>query len=286
MKKNILYVPKENIYLIICPICQSEFIDCGKYVTCKHGHTYDFSSVGYLNLTKRKNQSIYHKELFRARKKVIEDGFFDVLEQKIVKLICSQFRKGEKVVILDAGCGDGALYSNILSALKKENLEYNAVGIDNSKDGIAVACKSDKNVLWLVSDIAKVPMANNSVDIILNTLSPANYKEFNRLLKLDGLLVKTIPNLNYLKEIREIVGKVDYSNDKTINLFYRNTINPKSLCVSNKKVLSTTGASRELFYNMTPLTEKKKCESECIETLDTITIDFTILIGNRKTTPS
>ena len=44
----------------------------------------------------------------------------------------------------------------------------------------------------------------NEFDVILNILSPANYAEFTRLLKPDGLFVKVVPENDYLKELRNV----------------------------------------------------------------------------------
>ena len=36
-----------------------------------------------------------------------------------------------------------------------------------------------------------MPLENKSVDVILNILSPSNEKEMNRILKQDGIIIKS-----------------------------------------------------------------------------------------------
>ncbi len=55
----------------------------------------------------------------------------------------------------------------------------------------------------MIGDLANLPLLDNSIDILLNLLSPANYQEFARVLKPGGLLIKVIPGSEYLKEVRQ-----------------------------------------------------------------------------------
>src|SRR5690606_40580058 len=63
---------------------------------------------------------------------------------------------------------------------------------------------NSSNSVWIVADLANLPIATTSIDYILNILSPSNYAEFDRLLKKEGKLIKVIPNSDYLKELRGI----------------------------------------------------------------------------------
>ena len=84
------------------------------------------------------------------------------------------------------------------------------VGIDLAKEGIATAAKEHPGNIWCVADLANCPFEDGAFDTILNILSPANYAEFTRLLKPDGLFIKVVPEKGYLKELRAI-----FYNDDT-----------------------------------------------------------------------
>lgn len=279
MSKNTLFLSKGNLYLLKCPICKTKFTGYLRYVTCKNNHTFDFSKSGYINLLMKNKKGIYDKSLFKARKEIIENGFFKQVEEQIIELIINRFQQKKNVVILDLGCGEGSLFINILSALKQKDLYYKAFGIDSSKDGIALASRSDFSVLWLVADIANVPLINNSVDVILNILSPANYGEFNRLLNDDGIIIKVIPNKNYLVELRQSLSLKDYYNEETLSLFHKNTKESTVIKIKHQKRISLD--DKKLITRMTPLTEKKT-NLTTIDIEDIITLDLSILIGRKK----
>src|SRR5690606_1726201 len=129
------------------------------------------------------------------------------------------------------------------------------VGVDISKEGILLASKNYFDIIWCVADLANLPFMDSQFDVILNILSPANYEEFNRTLKDDGILIKVIPGNSYLKELRDIfydgTEKEVYSNDEVIEH-----------CSKNLKILDIREVSydkkigeEELVYliNMTPL---------------------------------
>lgn len=278
MNKNSKTVLEAVLCLIKCPICNEEFTNHLKYITCKRNHTFDISNSGYLNLLRKNKEVIYNKELFKARSSITDNGFFDGLEQSILNLIVENHQRNDELTIVDMGCGDGSVFSNILRALEKVGVKYNAIGLDNSKEGISMASRNDKRVLWLVSDIANVPLMDNSVDIILNTLSPANYGEFNRLLKTGGVMIKTVPNKNYLLELRRSANLTDYSNQDVVSLFSENTSNCSMELTSYQKHLSEE--EKSFLIKMTPLTQNVSF----IDPLPSIvTIDLTILIGKKKT---
>ena len=283
MSKNSITVSNEILCLLKCPICKTRFTNYIKYIACERKHTFDFSKSGYLNLLKRNKNVIYDKYLFNARKQIAKNGFFDGVEQQIIKIIIDKYQLKKQLTILDLGCGDGTIFSNILLALKQTGIQYNAIGIDSSKEGIRLASRSDKSVLWLVSDIANIPIIENNIDVILNTLSPANYGEFNRLLKDDGIIIKTVPNQEYLTELRRIIHLKDYSNSNVVSLFSKNTLNYKSVKVTYQKKLSNEEQKR--VFKMTPLTERIEFNEQRSNFPNTATIDVTVLIGDKKTLP-
>ena len=55
-----------------------------------------------------------------------------------------------------------------------------------------------------MADLANMPIRNHSVDVVLNVFTPANYTEFQRILKHDGMLVKVIPGPDHMHELRDL----------------------------------------------------------------------------------
>lgn len=44
-----------------------------------------------------------------------------------------------------------------------------------------------------MADLNNIPLKDESIDIILNILSPSNESEMSRLLKKDGIIIKVTP---------------------------------------------------------------------------------------------
>ncbi|WP_332238343.1 putative RNA methyltransferase [Sporolactobacillus sp. KGMB 08714] len=271
-----------------CPVCGSSMkVFESKSLICSNRHTFDFTKQGYVNLMTHSLKTKYDKELFEARRKLIEkEGFFGPLEQSIAETIKKQLRsKKGTTFILDTGCGEGSHLYNICDSICTDlNSQIAGVGIDISKEGISIAAKNYAGKVWAVADLANVPFKDKQFDVILNILSPANYGEFNRLLKADGLLIKVIPESDYLKELREVVfdepAKQSYSNANTRERFKENFQVVSTSRLHYSRILEKP--SIQSLIRMTPLTwsmtqEKVKSFSE-MESMK-ITIDLDILVG-------
>ncbi|MCR2822708.1 methyltransferase domain-containing protein [Lederbergia panacisoli] len=255
-----------------CPVCASAMkIVENKSIVCIQNHTFDIAKQGYVNFLTRPVRSEYDKELFEARKIVIDSGLYEPLHSKISEIIGEE--KAPKV--LDTGCGEGSHLSHILRISKGAV----GVGIDIAKEGILSAAKYYDDMIWCVGDLASSPFKEESFDVVLNILSPANYSEFNRLLKDDGLLIKVVPKSGYLKEIRNLFYKNTYSNEQTVERFKENFQQVETYELSYKVPLD-----EYLFQpllQMTPLTWNKLNAGEEVR-LPEISIDLEVLIGRKN----
>lgn len=247
---------------------------------CETNHVFDLSKTGYVNLIRFPAKSHYNKDLFKARSTIIENGFFRALEREIENQIGDFAIQKDDLTILDAGCGDGSLFSNLLLRLK--NKSFNAIGIDISKHGIQIASKRNHKTMWLVADIANIPIKDKSIDVVLNTLSPANYQEFSRILKDDGILIKTVPDNNHLIELRDLISKGAYSNANIVNLFKDHTNFVSQVKVFEEKSLDNSEKAN--IIKMAPLAWDTKVDyKELSKTNNIITLDLSVLVGKMKT---
>ena len=277
MNQHISCVVENNMPLLQCPICNKDFEQHTTQLVCKNNHTFDIARHNYINFHQKAVRSHYNKTLFQARSHLIENGFFQALESVIVKLLMEESGRKSSLTILDVGCGDGALFANILLSLRWDTIGINAYGIDLVKEGIHYASKHDSQTNWLVGDLARLPFKDHSVDVILNTLSPANYQEFKRVLKPDGIVIKTIPNAGYLEELRLLLNKSPYSNAKVISLFEEQMSLYEQIQVLDKKCL--TDDEKTEVLRMTPLAWGNRLKTENIRQIDNISIDLQVLLG-------
>lgn len=279
---------KDNHGIFKCPVCGREMtINRTNSLECKNGHNFDLARHGYVNLLLKPVRSDYDQKMYDSRSTVIKSGFFDSLLIAISDLILEMYPKHELAVskILDAGCGEGSHLAKILSNLGQTGtVDWLGIGVDISKEAILTAAKEYPNIIWSVADLAKLPFQNDQFDIVLNILSPANYGEFERVLKKGGLLIKAVPGNDYLIELREFLfegtAKQSYHNDRIIRHFSSN-INlidarqtSATLCLNSEHI--------EHVIKMTPLARhgKKEKIDAIIETgTKSITVAFDILVG-------
>jgi 23S rRNA (guanine745-N1)-methyltransferase len=274
-------VLENNAQLFSCPICSSpmKMLDSTRLV-CAENHSFDLSKNGYVNLAPQAHVTKYDKSLFEARKRVIDSGFFNQLLHYIIQIVSQRNNSLENVAVLDAGCGEGSHLSAILSGLTGSGIT--GVGIDLAKEGVAAAAKEHPGHIWCVADLANCPFQDQKFDTIINILSPANYAEFTRLLKPDGLFVKVVPESGYLKELREIFYDDNKEQSDSDPL---NRIEEHFKAVTTERITYQFSLPNGLLaplIRMTPLSwgaSKEKIEEALSMEIPSITIDYTVISG-------
>ena len=260
-----------------CPICQENLTLVETSLKCDNRHSFDLAKFGYVNLAPQIKQSAnYDKENFQNRQQILEAGFYQAILEGISDLLAT---KPSAKTILDIGCGEG-FYSRKLQEVHPDKTFY---AFDISKDSVQIAAKSEPNwaVNWFVGDLARLPIKDASMDILLDIFSPANYGEFRRVLSKDGILIKVIPTENHLKEIRQMVQdqltKKDYSNQDIKEHFQEHFSIQSSQITSLTKPI--TAEQRQALLSMTPLLFHVDQSKIDWNQLTEITIEAEILVG-------
>ena len=260
-----------------CPICQENLTLVESSLKCNNRHSFDLAKFGYVNLAPQIKQSAnYDKENFQNRQQILEAGFYQAILEAISDLLASS--KNAKT-ILDIGCGEG-FYSR---KLQKRHPDKTFYAFDISKDSVQIAAKSEPNwaVNWFVGDLARLPIKDASMDILLDIFSPANYGEFRRVLSKDGILIKVIPTKNHLKEIRQKVQdqltNKDYSNQDIKEHFQEHFTILSSQTASLTKTI--TADQLQALLSMTPLLFHVDQTKIDWSQLTEITIEAEILVG-------
>ena len=260
-----------------CPICQENLTLVESSLKCNNRHSFDLAKFGYVNLAPQIKQSAnYDKENFQNRQQILEAGFYLAILEVVSDLLSNS--KNAKT-ILDIGCGEG-FYSRKLQERHPDKTFY---AFDISKDSVQIAAKSEPNwaVNWFVGDLARLPIKDASMDILLDIFSPANYGEFRRVLSKDGILIKVIPTENHLKEIRQRVQdqltNKDYSNQDIKNHFQEHFTILSSQTASLTKTITTE--QLQSLLSMTPLLFHVDQSKIDWSQLTEITIEAEVLVG-------
>ena len=260
-----------------CPICQENLTLAESSLKCNNRHSFDLAKFGYVNLAPQIKQSAnYDKDNFQNRQQILEAGFYQAILDAVSDLLASS---KTTTTILDIGCGEG-FYSRKLQERHPDKTFY---AFDISKDSVQIAAKSEPNwtVNWFVGDLARLPIKDASMDILLDIFSPANYGEFRRVLSKDGILIKVIPTKNHLKEIRQKVQdqltNKDYSNQDIKNHFQEHFTILSNQTASLTKTI--TAEQLQALLSMTPLLFHVDQSKIDWSQLTEITIEAEILVG-------
>lgn len=260
-----------------CPICQENLTLLETNFKCCNRHSFDLAKFGYVNLAPQIKQSAnYDKENFQNRQQILEAGFYQAILDAVSDLLASS---KTTTTILDIGCGEG-FYSRKLQESHSEKTFY---AFDISKDSVQIAAKSEPNwaVNWFVGDLARLPIKDANMDILLDIFSPANYGEFRRVLSKDGILIKVIPTENHLKEIRQRVQdqltNKEYSNQDIKEHFQEHFTILSSRTASLTKTI--TAEQLQALLSMTPLLFHVDQSKIDWSQLTEITIEAEILVG-------
>lgn len=257
----------KNNNILICPLCQKDLGINNHSLRCDNNHNYDISKKGEVFLVNSSNYKlspIYDSKLFMSRRDFINKNYYSNIYDDIANYINSLGK--DYINILDLGSGEGTHMHKIIEKLK---VNYNLISIDYSKDAIKLATDYTNNNICIVGDINNLPIKSNSLDIIIDFLSPYSGEEIKRVLKDDGKLIKVVPGDSYLKELREELYLEDYKKKDEVKnniLKYFNII--KEVEIDN--IFSIDDDDLNNLIRMSPLKSSLKDKKVSI---DKITIN-------------
>ncbi len=198
---------------LICPVCDGSLEpDAGRRsLTCPAGHRYDAAKQGYFNLLTGSGTRFQADTaaMVQSRTDFLAAGHYRLLAAELGRLTASA--APDPAVVLDAGAGTGYYLAEVLRALP----DGGAVALDISKYALRRAARALPEAYALVWDVwRRLPLADASVDVILNVFAPRNPEEFHRVLRPGGLLAVVTPRPEHLQEIRAAAGMLGIGAEK------------------------------------------------------------------------
>mgnify|MGYP003675128348 CR=1 FL=1 len=285
---------------LICPVCSEPLaIDqssLAKYksVSCTQGHLFDFAKQGYLNLLLSQHKKSKHPgdtlEMVQARTQFLGQGFYDSISDFLIQECLTKDQLSSPAnnpfQYCDLACGEGFYTQRIHNHIQKNIAnELASTGIDISTPAIKAACQRTKEIQWLISSLARIPLSDNSQDLVTGLFFHFDLEEITRILNPGGYFIMVTTGPNHLMELRSLI--YDEVKDETIkdfshlkgSLSHSKTLNVKEM----KKITSSENILSLLA--MTPhywrCTQDKKQHLETISELSiTIDIQFDMFIKN------
>lgn len=199
----------------ICPVCRTGLLKTEKTYVCENGHSFDIAKKGYVNLlmSQAGGQHGDDKTMIGARADFLNRGFYDKLSEKISELVLENTGDGARVI--DAGCGECKYTADILEYLGSKGKNAEVIGIDISKEALGYAKRRTNKLSLAVASTADMPIEDESVDVLVNIFAPFSGKEFYRVLKKCGVILRVYPLAKHLWELKELIYDVPYENPET-----------------------------------------------------------------------
>jgi len=272
--------------ILLCPVCRESLLPGDKTAICKNGHSFDRSKEGYFNLLQSQSSSRKrHGDdilMLSSRRRFLSAGHYDFLLNGIAALLQKYLPTG-KTAILDAGCGEGHYTEGLYRLLSSSSYQPEFTAVDISKGAAKMTAKRQFPHETVVASAYALPIANGSCDAVLNIFSPAAEKEFSRVLKPDGILVRAVPRERHLWGLKAQIYDKPYLNP------------PVSQTLSGFSPLDRLDLDRQLhlgsqediaaLFRMTPYYYKTSAENqakaEVLRELDT-ELSFAVLADRKK----
>lgn len=269
---------QENI--LICPKCGHRLDKIGNSFICENRHTYDIAASGYVNMNTKPVPSGDSADMVQARSRFLDSGYYSPFAEAIERTV----KKYPCQTLVDAGCGEG-YYSAMLA---KNNAELGVFGFDLSKSAVNKAAKrvgkGCVNALFFVCGIFELPIADNSIDTVINLFAPCADKEFARILKPGGHLIMGVAGEDHLLGLKSALYESLYLNtpEKVSTPEGFSLVSKEKIKYSAKITGKETIAD---LFTMTPYYWKtSKRDAAKLDELDELetTLDFDIIVFERS----
>lgn len=200
--------------LFCCPICGEALTQEEKRYACPVGHSFDLAREGYVNLLPANRQHSKapgdDRDMTVARTRFLDGGWYAPLRYALCELAEKALPPGG--VLLDAGCGEG-WYTSVLAKMAEDKGGRTA-GVDLSKPAVKKAARRCPAAEIAVASVYHLPLADSSVDVLVDCFSPLAAEEFARVLRSGGVFLYVVPGPRHLWELKELLYENPYENEE------------------------------------------------------------------------
>ncbi len=204
--------------LFRCPICAAPLTRTQQAYRCGAGHSYDIAAEGHTHLlpANRKNSKMPgdDKGMAAARSAFLNKDYYAPLRDALCRL--SAELTAETCCVLDTGCGEGYYTAGIYRALLRSGKDIRMAGTDISKFILKRAAKREHGIEFAVASSYHLPVADETIDLLINCFSPLALEEFRRVLKPGGHFLYVVPAQRHLWQLKEVLYDRPYPNEEKL----------------------------------------------------------------------
>lgn len=269
-----------------CPVCGSALWHDDKIYRCENNHCFDISKYKTVNLLVKQTSSAKRhgddKLMLDARRDFLNTGAYKPFADEICKTAV-RLCDAASPVLCDVGCGEGYYTSIIDSGLKESGRNVLTCGIDISKDALRYAKRRVQNGEFAAASAFRLPLADESCDLIVNIFAPYSAGEFYRTIKPGGTVIRAFARKNHLLGLKKaIYDEVRNEDVEDITLDGFGIVDEKELeyeiTLKNSKEISD-------LFKMTPYYYKtsKEGQQKALELEELVSpVHFTIVAYQKK----
>ena len=174
--------------LFVCPICSAPLTREEHSYRCPAGHSYDIAREGYVHLLPANKKHSANpgddREMVAARTRFLDGGWYAPLQDALCRLVLAH--TGNCPAVLDAGCGEGYYTNGIFSTLQNAGKSPHVAGVDLSKLALRKAARRTPGAEFAVASVYHLPVADRSIDLLVDCFAPLALEEYRRVLKPGG----------------------------------------------------------------------------------------------------
>ncbi|MYS76582.1 methyltransferase domain-containing protein [Streptomyces sp. SID5926] len=194
-----------SLDLLRCPTCRTRRLSPGPgSLHCPVGHTFDLARHGYASLlTGTRATSGDDADMVRSRDRFLSTGAYAPIRQAGARLATGTV--SERATVVDVGCGTGYYLAGVLDQLPGAR----GLGLDTSVRALRSAARAHDRAAAVAWDAFRpFPLADGTVDVVLDVFAPRNPAEFHRVLRPTGRLIVVRPTGRHLAELRGQVPRM------------------------------------------------------------------------------
>jgi 23S rRNA (guanine745-N1)-methyltransferase len=255
-----------------CPVCGGGLARTGdQALRCRQGHSFDIARQGYVNLTAgRSPHPGDTAEMIADRAAFLAGGHYDFIAQALAGTV-----RATDGLVLDAGTGTGTYLAGVLESLP----DAPGLGLDVSKPALRRAARCHPRAGAALADLWRpLPVADDSVSVLLNVFAPRNGPEFHRILRPDGMLLVVTPAQDHLEELVTTHGliRVDPTKADRVAETLGPTFRTES-ATTHRHRLELTALETRTLIGMTPSARHVPLDKiKATETTATAAVTLTI----------
>ena len=219
---------------LLCPGCGEALQRLPRTLLCAAGHRFDAAKQGYFNLLTGKGTPFREDtaEMVAARAEFLGAGHYAPLAEAVAATVLDSLPEpptldpgepdpaapdhGEaRLRVLDAGAGTGYYLDAVMERFRTATGgAASAVALDISRYAMRRAAKVPGATAMVWDLWRRLPLADASVDVVLNVFAPRNGAEFARVLVPGGTAVVVTPLPGHLGEAAGALGLLSIAPDK------------------------------------------------------------------------